>query len=218
MTVRPHCLQCGSTNVILDEDVLNGRLSIYCAICGNRQYRETDYVGFEMREETRTMRGTCKNCKREGLHIVSRGFCFVCRKALMKNPEPGHEQERALKKAADRAKSLPGPRTRKANPPAARRKIDPFPYPDKQPSDRPVEKELRQGFQERLDALPDRQNPDIEQVTVLVRFAGPDLPLFRAFKEYSAKNRRDPENQVLSMIENLLVEKNIPIKSRGAQP
>lgn len=214
MTVRPHCLRCGSANVIMDEDVLNGRTSVYCYLCGNRQYKGTDYIGFEMREET--MRGTCKNCNRSGLHIVSQGLCFVCRKVSTQNPDPGPVRDAALASAAKRAAALPGPHTNKKGPTPGNGRSAARggkPLPAEPPGDRSVEKKLRQGFQKRQDAIDDRPNPDAEPVTLQVRFAGPDVSLFRSLKEYSARHRRDPADQILCLIDDAV---NQP--SAGVRP
>jgi hypothetical protein len=88
MTLRPHCLRCGSSSVSRDDDKLAGRVSISCFKCGNRQYKDTDYVGFEMREEgpksasasredVMAVKRACKNCARE-MTIVGKGLCFTC--------------------------------------------------------------------------------------------------------------------------------------------
>lgn len=90
MTLRPHCLRCGSANVHRDDDELIGRASIACFKCGNRQYQGTDYVGFEMREDgsspapstnrevdVMAAKGNCSNCGRE-MTIVGNDRCFVC--------------------------------------------------------------------------------------------------------------------------------------------
>jgi hypothetical protein len=90
MTLRPHCLRCGSASVGRDDDLINGRASIGCMMCGNRQYRDTDYVGFEMREEgsrpapltnreanIMSAKRACGNCGRM-MAIVGKDRCFVC--------------------------------------------------------------------------------------------------------------------------------------------
>lgn len=56
MTLRPHCLRCGSPNVSRDDDQVNSAAAVACMNCGNRQYMGTDYVGFEMRDDGRKPR------------------------------------------------------------------------------------------------------------------------------------------------------------------
>lgn len=247
MTARPHCLKCGSASVIRDDDVLNGRVSIYCAMCGNRQYNGTDYVGFEMREGNMGIRATCKNCRRPGMSIIREELCGTCAAASKENPDP---VDRAAALAFVRVRiergELKGPRH--DGPRKAKAAKDPG-GPRARYRTQPKEKldSLRNGIRTRLDVGAAYPKPEeklgpggdlkqyedaelIRQKTVIMsaalktpitlhlRFADEDILLYSAFHDYCRRNRRSPEEQILFLIDDIVKANKALAVAFGAQP
>jgi hypothetical protein len=266
--MRPHCLQCGSASVIPDKDVPTRRISIYCAMCGNRQYRDTDYIGFEMKEGGGNMsiRATCKNCGREGMSIVREGLCFTCAKVSGEFPEKCLDRVSAMARVAEKAKSLPGPHTNSNRTdvgihqaagnasdrmPSKRRKSSTEirkpvrkRFDLKSPDDRPRLEDKEPGkiraainsmqavypiAQENLgpagDPEPkpprdcafcplDDERPS-EPIMVQIRFYGSDAKLFHDFGAYCRRHRRDPEGQILALIDYIVADDKALAKELG---
>lgn len=203
MAPRPYCLQCQSATVMMDEDSLNGMRSVYCYICGNRQYQGMDYVGFEMREGPMTIRATCKNCGRPDMTIVCAGLCFPCAKTAKANPDSGPERDKALAEVAERAKSMSGPRTQ--NKPPADRYLKGSPVRPRKAGRKKNPDTLQPSA-----AIPQRATPaavnkpisGLAGMLLTVSFDTPeDVKLYDAFVSHCRLVRRTPDQQILHILD-----------------
>lgn len=216
MAKKPCCLKCGSWSVFPDVDELNGRVSIYCKVCGNRQYRDTDYVGFEMREEVKmAMRGTCNNCERVDMSLPRQHLCGTCAPVSLAHPEPGPERNQAMAAVKERVQKgllRRNPvKTKPSNPNPPNAAASEAANAALNQAGRKVAK-LTKAIAAASSAPP----PDPgEQKPVIIHltFSADDLALFQEFQKICKRNRREPAAQILAMIDELV---NLP--SQEARP
>lgn len=136
-----------------------------------------------------SIRGTCKNCERPDMSLPQEGICGTCRAVLKKYPA-GPEQDQALAAVKDKAKRglLKGPQKQ-------------VPLREKSIAEHAsaISAAASAGKTKRVART---EKP--ASIFIHVCFVDDDIPLYRQFQEICKKKRRDPDAQILTMIEEVL--------------
>ena len=132
-------------------------------------------------------RGTCKNCDRPDIGLVSGGLCSVCYAAGRRLN--GEEKQRALAEAKKRIRI----KTLRA----AERK-------------RTTEDTKTPGAQKTIST------GDPEEKTLSISFDGPDLKVYDALKAFACANRRESiQAEVICILEDHLFGRRVPSSYKG---
>lgn len=184
---RPHCGKCHSTMVYRDDDIIEGVSSIVCKKCGNSYPGGAGfYMAETARMEVNIMKQDCKNCGRYK-SIVKNGLCWSCVNAVKNLPNnDDHAKERADALAAVAERARKG-EIKKRGP--------------------------RPGTSKTQSITPDKKSSSIHTnesaitvQSITVFFSGADVALYHKFCAACASSRRTPENHLLIMIEEEIIE------------
>ena len=230
MSKKYRCGKCGSGGLYLDDDYMAGLVYVACKICGNRWPGGAKPVdgtepidGTERKEQTgieegqdMSIKGPCRNCGRV-LCIIADGCCFVCRQAG--KGLAGEEKAAAL--AAVKAKIESGTMRKgggRRGPRKAAQEVAPAPAGGriKKNVEERATKEQKSGA---IDAgiLQDRKpkvegkmrfaparNPEGTPVICLGFAEKRDREIYNVVIAMAARLRREPEQQILWMLQNAI--------------